>query len=239
MVDEVESNGSDDVEWVENLRRLDHISMAKAMREWLYHRWRELWWCEINRRERKLWQRTQWANCTVGSLYSLKLLRNWGSLKLKLRNLLRNWGLVEYSSFPCQVSQGLRNFWTPPWLTWCGLNKHPELNLKQSKRNDTQTYTHSPRHAHTHHWGLYNYMTSYLAHAYRPSINIDKSTLLSIVGLSILIRANPLINIDKPTLLSIVNIDKPTLLSIEKACIFPHESSFLELEPGNQNSTKN
>jgi hypothetical protein len=36
-------------------------------------------------------------------------------------------------------------FWTPPWLTWCRLNKHPELNLKQSKRNDTHTHTHRPR----------------------------------------------------------------------------------------------
>ena len=42
------------------------------------------------------------------------------------------------------------DFWTPPRLTWCGLNKHPVLNLKESNlnRNDThrlnETYTHLP-----------------------------------------------------------------------------------------------
>ena len=33
-------------------------------------------------------------------------------------------------------------FWTTPWLTWCGLNKYPELNLKESNCNDTHTHTH-------------------------------------------------------------------------------------------------
>ena len=42
------------------------------------------------------------------------------------------------------VLWGRPKFWTPPWLTWCGLNKHPKLNLKVSKRKSTitQTYTH-------------------------------------------------------------------------------------------------
>ena len=31
--------------------------------------------------------------------------------------------------------------WTPPWLTWCGLNKHPKLNLKVRK-GKSQTHTH-------------------------------------------------------------------------------------------------
>ncbi len=40
--------------------------------------------------------------------------------------------------------QGRPKFWTPPWLTWCGLNKHPKLNLKVSKRKSTITrHTHS------------------------------------------------------------------------------------------------
>ena len=82
------------------------------------------------------------------------------------------------------------SFWTRPWLTWCGLNTHPELYLKESKRNDmdwhatalTEIYTHLPlRHWHTlvivtdthQHVDrvLYTYMTLYLAQAYRLSIN--------------------------------------------------------------------
>jgi hypothetical protein len=41
-----------------------------------------------------------------------------------------------------------------PWLTWCGLNKHPELNLKESKRNDRQTHTHTETYTHLplRHW---------------------------------------------------------------------------------------
>ena len=34
---------------------------------------------------------------------------------------------------------------------WCGLNKHPEFNLKQNKRNYTHTHTHTPIHTHTYH----------------------------------------------------------------------------------------
>ena len=36
----------------------------------------------------------------------------------------------------------------PSRLTRCGLNKHPELHLKQSKWTDTNTHT--PRHTHTY-----------------------------------------------------------------------------------------
>jgi hypothetical protein len=34
-------------------------------------------------------------------------------------------------------------FWTPCWLKWWhgGLNKHPKLNFKESKRNDTHTHS--------------------------------------------------------------------------------------------------
>ncbi len=57
------------------------------------------------------------------------------------------------------------NIWTPPWLTRCGLKKHPELNLEQSKRNEYETHTHTETCTHV---------------AYRLSINIDKPTHLSI-----------------------------------------------------------
>jgi hypothetical protein len=85
-------------------------------------------------------------------------------------------------------------------MMWAKKASWTQLETEQEEWH-THTHTHKPRHTHTYHWGLYTYMTSYLAKAYRLSINIDKSTLLSIV-----------------------NIDKPTLLSIEKACIFPYES---------------
>jgi len=34
------------------------------------------------------------------------------------------------------------SLWTPPSLTWCGLNKHPKFNLKKSNRKFTITHTH-------------------------------------------------------------------------------------------------
>ncbi len=85
-------------------------------------------------------------------------------------------------------------FWTTPWLTWCGLNKYPELNLKESNWNDTHTHTHTETYTHLplRHWHtrvvvtdthkhidrvLYTFMTSYLPRAYRLSILIDKQVL--------------------------------------------------------------
>jgi hypothetical protein len=42
------------------------------------------------------------------------------------------------------------SLWTPPWLTWCGLNKHPELERGQEDWHcDWHTHTNSPRHIHT------------------------------------------------------------------------------------------
>ena len=35
-------------------------------------------------------------------------------------------------------------FWTPPWLTWCGLSKHLKSSWKRSRKR-----THTPTHTHT------------------------------------------------------------------------------------------
>ena len=81
------------------------------------------------------------------------------------------------------VKNDLRGIlWTPPWFTWCGLNKHPKLILKASKRKDTLTLTrpdilsrHTPIYVTgTHQYierCLYTYSTSYLAQACRLSTN--------------------------------------------------------------------
>ena len=37
-------------------------------------------------------------------------------------------------------------FWTPPWLTWCGIKKHLKSSWKRSTKK-TQTHTHT--HTHT------------------------------------------------------------------------------------------
>jgi hypothetical protein len=46
------------------------------------------------------------------------------------------------------------DFWTPPWLTWSGLNKHLKSSWKRStKRTHTHTHTHThtlPTHSLTH-----------------------------------------------------------------------------------------
>ena len=64
-------------------------------------------------------------------------------LCLPLLRLLRDASAVGGS---WRVTCGV-TFWTPSqWLTWCKTNKHPELNLKQSKRNDTHTLTHQDIH---------------------------------------------------------------------------------------------
>ena len=83
------------------------------------------------------------------------------------------------------------------------VQQHPELNLKQSKRNDTVAHTHTHTETYTHlplrHWhtlvivtdthqridrGLCTYMTSYLRDTLRKLTDcqsiIDKTTLLSI-----------------------------------------------------------
>ena len=52
---------------------------------------------------------------------------------------------------------------------WCGLNKPPELNLKENKRNDTHTHTHTP---HTHYL---NKQT----HTHNPNTKKDFKRFLS------------------------------------------------------------
>ena len=83
-------------------------------------------------------------------------------------------------------------------VMWAKQAPWTQLETSPSKRNDTDTHTHTQKYTHLPlcHWhtlvivtdtrqhidrDLYTYMTSYLAQAYRPSIIIDKSTLLSIV----------------------------------------------------------
>ena len=42
-------------------------------------------------------------------------------------------------------------FWTTPWLTWCGSNKYPELNLKESSwKNPSHTPPYTPTETYTH-----------------------------------------------------------------------------------------
>ncbi len=101
-----------------------------------------------------------------------------------------------------------------------GLNKHPEINLKESNWNDTHTHTHPDIHTlfivtdtHQHiDRGLYTYMTSYLAQAYRLSTLIDKPTLFINSWLIRLSVDNVLLIITRR--LSIVISDKPIPLSI-------------------------
>ena len=126
-----------------------------------------------------------------------------------------------------------------PWLTWCCQNKYPELNLKGIKRNDTHTHTHRDIHTltiashtlvivtdtHQHiDRGLYTYMTSYLAQAYRLSILIDKPTLF-INGWLIRLSVDNVLLINTRSL-SIV-IDKTIPLSIGISNVSHVDSSTL------------
>ena len=126
-------------------------------------------------------------------------------------------------------------FWTPPWLTWCGLNKHPEFNLKEINRNDTHTLTHRDIHtltiaSLTHtchcHWHPPAYRLWFVhLHDLIPcpilplSITIDKPTLFINSWLIRLWVDNVLLINTRS--LSIV-IDKPIPLSIECPKPGPH-----------------
>ncbi len=118
------------------------------------------------------------------------------------------------------------DFWISPWLTWCGLNKHPELNLKLRNWNDTHTHTHPDIHtltivSLTHtchcHWhppvyrSWFVHLPDLIPKFYRLSTLIDKSTLFINTWLIRLWVDNVLLINNRS--LSIL-IDKPIPLSI-------------------------
>ncbi len=54
-------------------------------------------------------------------------------------------------------------FWTPPWLTWCGLNMHLKSFWKRSRK-----WTHTRTQTHTYylltHWRIHTYTLSFVSH---------------------------------------------------------------------------